>query len=282
CSSRTAVVDRIFHEHHVGHCTSCGMTYALVESTVAELEIHYGNYPVRKVLSPVTALRYDELLERFEQYRNGSKILDVGCGAGMFLERAASKGWDVHGTEYGASSVTASLSRGIPVIEGPLDPRNYKTASFDVICSFEVIEHLTHPSQELDVMISLLRPGGLLYITTPNFNCLDRRISKGKWSVVNYPEHLNYFTPSTLNSLIQDKGMRNLWLKTTGMSISRLMAGRTEDASVKANARKTEEDLRNDMETKLHMKIAKKMSNWILNFFKLGDSMKAAYVKPES
>src|SRR5687768_17585300 len=257
CNARKAEVDGTFHEHHLGHCTNCGMTYSLIEPTRSELEAHYADYPVRKVLSPVTALRYDELLEEFERYRKRSRILDVGCGSGMFLERAAQKGWDVHGTEYGASSISATLSRGIPVIEGPLDPRNYVQASFDVICSFEVIEHLTHPSEELDVMISLLRPGGLLYITTPNFNCLDRRISKEKWSVVNYPEHLNYFNPSTLNSMLSKKGMHHLWTTTTGISISRLIAGRTQDAGVKASARKTEETLRRDMETKFHMRLVK-------------------------
>ena len=269
-----------FKAHHLAQCRACGMVFTFWEPSEEDLGAYYADYPVVTDISQVTLLRYNELLQRFSSFRKTGCIMDVGCGGGYFLEQAIKAGWDAHGTEYGARQITTCRAKGIAITEGALNPANHPAESFDVICSFEVIEHVTHPVAEVANMLALLRPGGLLYLTTPNFNCLDRRLAKGTWNVVNYPEHLNFFTPRTMHRLLREKGLTRSWLTTSGVSIERWMTrrGRTPESSREAHH--TQDQFREKVESKTYLKLAKRVVNGLLNTLELGDSMKACYVKP--
>lgn len=84
---------------HLVRCGGCGTTFAGRLPTDAELEAHYRDYGHAWHDSPITRLRYRELLDTFEAYRQTNRMLDVGCGAGLFLEEARARGWEVHGVE---------------------------------------------------------------------------------------------------------------------------------------------------------------------------------------
>lgn len=267
-----------FENHHLVACRTCGFVYCLQDPSVEELRAFYRGYPVRDVLSPVTALRFDELLDRFEPYRMNGRLIDVGCGAGLFLERAALRGWEVFGTEYGDRAVAACNARGIRIIEGPLEPSHYGDDHFDVVCSFEVIEHLAHPRPEIARMARILRPGGLLYVTTPNFNSVGRLFSGSSWSIVNYPEHLSYFTPRTLRRLAGTTGLRQQWLLTTGIHLWRLRSALPSSPVPSGNPQ--DDVMRERIESSAWLKFAKAFVNGVLNLFKVGDSMKAGFRKP--
>lgn len=267
-------------EHHLVRCRNCGLVYTGWEPTEQELMDYYAYYPAPAAISPITIQRYDELLMRFAPYRKTGRLFEVGCGAGHFLERARSHGWEVQGNEYGELTLRACRERGIPVAEGELDPGAHEIGGYDIVCSFEVIEHVIHPRTEVRNMLALLRPGGLLYLTTPNYNCLARRAAPGSWSIASYPEHLNYFTPRTLNKLVQSQGAREKWITTTGVSVERWRTKRTRDPGVRAAARAEQEDLRARMETETSMKILKRAANSVLDLLKVGDSMKACFEKP--
>jgi SAM-dependent methyltransferase len=256
------------------------MVYTAWRPTPGELDAFYANYPVRDTVPPVTIKRYDELLDRFEPYRVHGRMIDVGCGAGLFLERAALRGWETHGTEYGAKPVEACRRRGIRIIEGALDPANYPPGHFDVVCSFEVLEHLADPGPELDRMLAILRPGGLLYITTPNFNGLSRWVSGPRWNVVNYPEHLSYFTPHTLRRLAQSRGLEPLWSTTTGFSVSRWRMHRSATPKHRRELRRQEDILRERIEGNRLLRGAKALADALLGLLGRGDALKAAFRKP--
>ncbi|MBK9275881.1 MAG: class I SAM-dependent methyltransferase [Flavobacteriales bacterium] len=265
---------------HLVRCGACGMVFTGLEPTMEELAAYYGDYPVHEHLSPVTIKRYDELVEAFARYRRTGRMLDVGCGAGIFLERARLKGWEVHGTEFGQRALASCRSRGIAIIEGPLDPANYPAASFDVVCSFEVMEHLTDPGAELRRMASLLRPGGAVYITTPNYRSTGRFLAGRAWNVVNYPEHLNYFTPRTLTRLAERCGLRPRWVRTTGVSIQRVLTRGSQDPSRRRSASAVQEDLRERLERNVLNRAVKRLADRTLDLLKVGDTIKAVYERP--
>jgi 2-polyprenyl-3-methyl-5-hydroxy-6-metoxy-1,4-benzoquinol methylase len=65
------------------------------------------------------------------------------------LEVAKRKGWEVYGTEYTDEAVAICAAKGINMIKGKLNPAHYAAESFDIITSFEVIEHINNPNEEL-------------------------------------------------------------------------------------------------------------------------------------
>jgi SAM-dependent methyltransferase len=256
------------------------MVFCAREPDEQELESCYGDYPVHADLNPLTRSRYHDLLDRFEPYRKTGRILDVGAGSGYFLDTAMGRGWEVHGTEYDPAVVEACRQRGMNMNQGSLDPSCYPPGSFDVITSFEVLEHLVNPQDELDHFGRLLRAGGVLYLTTPNFSAATRLIAGGKWHVVNYPEHLNYYTPSTLTRALRRAGFKDFTISTTGISVMRLRNSfSTGVPQANVDPHNDDQRLRKTIEQSVLLRGLKGLTNKALTILGVGDSMKLFAVR---
>jgi len=101
------------------------------------------------------------------------RILDVGCGSGLFLEhlRSCIPGAEFCGYDLNAELLAQLAERGFGVL--PSDPCQFAEALagqplFDAVCLLQVLEHAANPVQFLKTFIALLKPGGLLIVTTPN------------------------------------------------------------------------------------------------------------------
>lgn len=268
-----------YHETHLVKCGTCNFVFAQKIPTTQELIDYYDGYGRNDYLSPITIKRYHELLDQMEKYRKTNRILDVGCGIGYFLEVAKERGWEVHGTEYTDKALEICRSKGIEMQEGKLDPSKFDHGSFDIITSFEVLEHINNPQEEVTNFNTLLRPGGLIYLTTPNFNSLLRYRLKDRYDVITYPEHLSYYTPRTLNHLFNKAGFQKQQIQTTGISLTRLRTSQGQKSQAFISETSDDEQLRNRIEDKSHLQIAKKVVNGTLTFFGIGDSLKGWFIK---
>lgn len=247
--------------------------------TEEELLAHYSDYPIGYGAdSEITKTRINEILDGFEQFRKTNKILDVGCGPGLFLVEAKKRGWDVYGTEFTDKQLEYLKSKGISTEKGKLTDHSFNDGMFDVIISSEVIEHINNPVEEMGHFHRLLRKGGLVYITTPNFNALERYLLKHKYSIIEYPEHLSYYTPRTLNFLLRRSGFKKKKITTTGISIARIKNSRKRKSATEMDSTHNDEQLRATLE-KGGFNWIKKVVNALLNFFRLGNSLKAWYIK---
>ncbi|MCB9170922.1 MAG: class I SAM-dependent methyltransferase [Flavobacteriales bacterium] len=256
------------------------MVYAHRMPTPQELAAVYDNYPVRDELNPVTRTRFHALLQDMEKYRQLGRLLDVGAGSGYFLDAARERGWTTFGTEHDPAVVERCRQRGAIMHQGPLDPANYPPGHFDVITSIEVIEHLVEPRHEVSHFFHLLRPGGLLYITTPNFRSLTHWLAGDQWDIVNWPEHLNYYTPRTLTRTLTGAGFMRERVRTTGVSPRRMLRARTRIKEENTDAGNIDQRLRTAIEGRWYLRAAKGLVNAGLDLFGIGDSLKAAFVKP--
>ena len=104
------------------------------------------------------------------QLRNGDDVLEIGCGLGHFVERLAATGRiNACGIELNARAVDLAHKAGRPVLLKSVEEMGReRPQSFDVVCSFQVLEHVSRPRDFLRGCVELLRPGGRLHISVPN------------------------------------------------------------------------------------------------------------------
>jgi 2-polyprenyl-3-methyl-5-hydroxy-6-metoxy-1,4-benzoquinol methylase len=259
-------------------CRNCSFIFMEQIPTTNELNAYYETYAYdgQESLSPITIESYNKLLDEFESYRQTNKLLDVGCGRGGFLMEAKKRGWDVYGTEYSSTAIKLCEEKGIIMKEGVLDGKFFPFNDFDIITSFEVIEHINNPKEEVSTIHSLMRKGGLFYCTTPNFNSLMRYYLKTNYNVITYPEHLSYYTKRTLDKLMNEQGFLLKRFLTTGISVSRIQASLNKNTVLIEN---TDEKLRNQISKHWYLKGAKFFINRFLSFTKTGLTLKGYYIK---
>jgi len=267
-------------------CSRCSMVFSSRNPSMEELEDYYKGYGRNDYLSPLTIKRYNEILDTFEPFRKTNKLIDVGCGIGYFLEVAKTRGWEVYGTEFTDKAIEICESKGIKMQKGVLNPEHYQPGQFDLVTSFEVIEHINTPNDEVKAFHKILRPGGALYITTPNFNSLLRYYLKGSYNVIGWPEHLSYYTPSTLKKLMVNHGFSTRFVKATGISLTRFRTSKAPSTSEEIregtefiSADSADEKLRNSMEKNKVLGSAKNAINNILTLSGKGDALKGFFVK---
>lgn len=273
-----------FEKAYLSKCIQCGFVFSTCIPTFQELTAHYEGYGRNDYLSDLTIKRYHQLMDMFEPYRKTNKILDVGCGIGYFLDVAKERGWEVHGTEYTDKAIEICSSKGIHMQKGVLNAENYEPESFDIVTSFEVIEHINNPREELKNIVNLMRKGGAFYITTPNFNSLLRYHLKADYNIVTWPEHLSYYTPQTLTKLLKKVGLKKKFIETTGFSFTRLKTSKDPETPISGQVfigeNTADEKLRKSLESNKVLGGVKKIVNKSLTFAGKGDSLKGLFIKP--
>ncbi len=263
-------------------CADCRFVFSQRKPSEIELLEYYKKYPVTTACqSTITIKRYNELLDTFEKFRKHNNIIDIGCGEGYFLEAAKKRNWNVYGTEISDVKVSICKEKGIRILQGRLNPASYQKEFFDVIRSSEVIEHINYPVEEITNFQTLLRRGGALYLTTPNFGSLSRMLLGEKWSVIEYPEHLCYYTPQTMSFLLGRAGLRPISIRTTGLSVTRLRTGIKGDNKIPSRKDSiiNDEKLRELSENKILLRMARYAVNLLLTSCTLGDTIKIMAVK---
>lgn len=268
-----------FEKHHLTKCASCGFVFCKPIPTQDELNAVYEGYGRNDYLSALTIQAYEKVLDSFEPFRKTNRLIDVGCGIGYFLEVAKRRGWEVYGTEFTEEAVKICEAKGANMQLGVLNPANYEAGSFDVVCSFEVIEHINNPRTELTHFHQLLRKGGLVYCTTPNFNAVERHLLGSDWNILGYPEHLSYYTPSTLKRVFKEAGFKNKEVLATGISLTRIKKSKGTSKQATISATSDDEVLRNRMASNPLLGMVKDILNWKLTLFGVGNSLKGWFVK---
>ncbi len=250
--------------------------------TPEELDAHYGVYAYGRevAVSPETQASYNVLLDEFEAYRKTGRILDVGCGRGWFLDEARKRGWEVHGTEFSTTAVELCRAKGIAMQQGVLDPAGYPAEGFDVITSFEVLEHINDPHDEMARIVPLLRRGGLFYCTTPNFDSVMRYYLKAEYNIIGYPEHLSYYTKRTLTRMVEQHGLELRRFMSTGLSLTRLRTSKRPEGGQQVGADDADERLRREIGRKWYLAVAKRAVNTLLTATNTGLTLKGWFVKP--
>lgn len=154
------------------------------------------------------------LIESLRDGHSPGTILDIGCSYGAFLSIAQDAGWTTTGIEIMQDGINTSRSRlghdRVYQNVTALTVANY----FDVVCMWDVIEHLTDPKNYLWRLYDLLKPNGLLAIATVNTQAWSQRWFGDQWAYFVPPEHETYFNPGSLHLLLNKTGFEPVFCTT--------------------------------------------------------------------
>lgn len=152
------------------------------------------------------------------------KILDIGCGDGLFLSSLKRLGWQTLGVEINKSAAHKARDRGLKVLDCNLLEADLDNDFFDVVRMWSVLEHLPNPSQTIAEIYRILKPGGTLIVQVPNFNSLASRLFKRNWSGLDIPRHLYQFSSHTLKQIIKKNNLmvNKIYCSSVGTIVSSL------------------------------------------------------------
>jgi 2-polyprenyl-3-methyl-5-hydroxy-6-metoxy-1,4-benzoquinol methylase len=146
------------------------------------------------------------------------RLLDVGCGSGEFLQLATSAGWSVQGSDFDGAAVATARRRGLDVRQGGLEVLHaIESESVDWTSLSHVLEHVHDQVSWLQQVHRVLRPGGTLWLQTPNVASLGHARYRENWRGLEPPRHLALWTFETLCKTLQDVGFRSMRALPTPM-----------------------------------------------------------------
>jgi SAM-dependent methyltransferase len=283
CGELSAKKIGVLQDFEMVRCNDCGTVFtSVLPSSQEEAEDYSAYYHEGNLVVPdFVAERLDQLVSGFDRYRRRNRWLDVGCGAGTLLRAAGNRGWDAVGTEVSAGAVDAGRSQGLDVRLGELADLGLDPAGFDVVSLVEVLEHVPEPRDLLSAAAGLVRPGGVLYVTTPHGRGISARLLGTRWSVMAPPEHLQLLSAEGLRRLTLETGMRPLRLRTEAVNPRELLAALRRDGDIGGGERvKSGYRLNEALSTRRSGRVAKAAVNSALNATRLGDALKLTAERP--
>lgn len=198
-------------------------------------EQQFGDY-----LKDPSAVVFARWLDRIAAHGGTGRVLDVGSALGTFLKIAESKGFKPEGVEISKyASDFAREKRGLTVFNGDLEQFGGTAGSFDTVTFWDSIEHVTHPLQNLKTARRLLRPGGILLLTTDNFDCLVADVARAMYhaslGAVKYAmervfiaPNRSYFSEASMRALLPKCGFRVVALEKMEYPIDKIRTNPVE------------------------------------------------------
>ena len=154
------------------------------------------------------ANRYKNQLKEISRIvKEGGKLVDIGCSIGLFLNTAASFGFEPYG--YDVNKINLKKAKKFFAInalpDNYLEDKKHKNL-FDVATMWDVLEHLKDPVEYLSKLKYIVKPGGLLVVQCPNMESYEFLKFGNKWNWLTPGDHLQFFTPTTLTKVVAAGG----------------------------------------------------------------------------
>lgn len=156
-----------------------------------------------KLIRNYTLQKKYKLLSTILEHKSPVNHLDYGCGTGHFIEYTSNKGWKSIGFEPD----NRAKNHDNPLITNNLNIiTSYKY--FDIITLFHVLEHVDNLNETLNLLLSKLKPNGVLVLALPNHESFDAKYYKQHWAGYDLPRHLYHFNQNSIQSLCIKHGIK--------------------------------------------------------------------------
>lgn len=187
-------------------CKDCRFIYINPRPKEEELSKFYPpdyHNPTLLILEmfylPVIKMVFKRIIREIKKIKKSGRILDIGCGKGVFLRELLKYGYDI----YGVDPYENILECVLPEVRSRVKnssilntkfPENF----FDVIVMKQVLEHIYDINAVIREIRRILKKDGIAYVEVPNFNCKEAKLFEKFWYNLEIPRHLYQFTKETL------------------------------------------------------------------------------------
>ncbi|MCL5733620.1 MAG: class I SAM-dependent methyltransferase [Patescibacteria group bacterium] len=238
---------QVLQKHTLEKCLSCGLIQLEPKPSQEENTVFYGpNYYTQnqqteyaqKMLYRTNKEKVLYLLrrnpfqliskfikrilsERTRFLKNGSRLLDVGCGNGVFLlnlARATKKrnySMELSGVDIFPPDNKALENHGIRLFGGGFTVNKFPPGYFDFIVAHHSIEHFDNPADIFNELYKITKKGGLLALEVPNIASFSYAVFKKYWSGIATIGHVFYFSPKTLKDYVRRAGFKIIKIRFT-------------------------------------------------------------------
>lgn len=190
------------NEREYVRCLTCNHVYVRFPPTDDELSTLYIQSVTYRISKDKIAWDFSKTKERFfyrpllnklASLTNRGRLLDIGCSNGSFVCAALHCGWDAYGVELNPEYAQFARERHLNVYSGRLSEQPFPSEYFSAITLWQVIEHLSDARAVLSQAVRMLKPGGVLAISTPNIRGIGWKLLRQDWEAIAPEVHLNLF-----------------------------------------------------------------------------------------
>ena len=212
CAEPLAATNIVLPEGPLLRCAGCGQLVSQVSTaryreTMEQFDRADFNQPGPRELErrfKIARRRLNAIAALLGKQPRGIRLIDVGCSRGHFVEAAARLGFQAEGVEPAPRVAAAARAAGLNVHAGLLEEQRFPEHSFDAVTLFEVVEHLRKPRGLLTECRRLLRPGGMLVLSTGNTASWTVAAMGARWDYFHIARdggHISFFNPASLRRL---------------------------------------------------------------------------------
>lgn len=199
----------------VYRCSTCGTGVTDISVNDALLHQMYDAYYdvqniVRLESHPLHRRYRKTHLRRMSPLARGWRLLDVGCGSGLFVKAATESGFSASGIDI--SQVSVETGRKLWNLDlqcatiAEFAPKEENRKRFNIITMYSVLEHVESPRETLESLRGMLADDGLLVAEVPNFSSIQARVFGTRWFNLDVPRHLFHYSTHGLARLVQSAG----------------------------------------------------------------------------
>jgi SAM-dependent methyltransferase len=198
-------------------CTGCGQllsraSEARYSETMAQFNATGFNAPQGRELErrqAVARQRLARIAGLLNKPAHDIHVVDVGCSRGQFVAAAIAAGYRAEGVEPAPRIAEAARAAGVPVRTGLLEDQGFADNSFDALTLFEVIEHLRTPLPLLAECRRVLKPGGILLVSTANAESWTAAAMGAHWDYFDMERdggHISFYNPRSIAQIAARAG----------------------------------------------------------------------------
>jgi len=217
CAAPLAATDIVLPEGALLRCPECGQLVSQASAaryweTMTQFDAPDFNQPAGRELErrfTVARRRLATIARLRGKPPRQIRLLDVGCSRGQFIAAAAELGFDAEGVEPAPQIAAAARADGLKVHTGLLEEQRFPDTAFDAVTLFEVIEHLKEPCALLAECRRILRPGGVLALSTGNTASWTVAAMGARWDYFHIAKdggHVSFFNPGSVRRLAAQCG----------------------------------------------------------------------------